>query len=165
MIERASEADLPAIVSIFNEVVATSTAIYRDDPTTLAERAAWLRERCDQGFPVLVARDRDGYAIGMSSYGSFRPWPGYATTVEHTVLIDAAHRRRGHGRQLVQALLDIARQNRIHAMIGGVDAENVGSLRMHESLGFVEVGRLPEVARKFERWVDLVFLQRRVPGP
>jgi len=68
--------------------------------------------------------------------------------------------RRGVGRALIEALLDRARADGVHAVIAGIDAENERSLRFHERLGFVEVARMPEVGRKFDRWLDLVLLQR-----
>lgn len=164
MLDDATEADLPAILAIFNDVIATSTAIYRDDPITLADRAAWLGERRGGGFPVLVARDAEagGRVVAVGSYGPFRPQPGYATTVEHTIMVDPAHRGGGLGTRMVSALLERAQRDGHHAMVASIDAENVGSIRMHERLGFAEVGRLPEVARKFGRWLDLVLLQRQL---
>jgi phosphinothricin acetyltransferase len=168
LLDDATDADLPAILAIFNDVVATSTAIYRDDPFTLADRAAWLGERRAGGFPVLVAREGGGGPGGrvaaVGSYGPFRPQPGYATTVEHTVMVDPARRGGGLGTQMVGALLEHAARDGYHAMVASIDAENVGSIRMHERLGFAEVGRMPEVARKFGRWLDLVLLQRPLDG-
>lgn len=155
--------DLPAIVAIFNEVVATSTAIYRDDPFSLEDRAAWLAERRADGFPVLVAREGGGgRVVAVGSYGRFRPTPGYRTTVEHTVMVDPAWRGGGLGTALVEALVARAAAAGYHAMVASIDAENVGSIRLHERLGFVEVGRMPEVAWKFGRWLELVLLQRRL---
>jgi quercetin dioxygenase-like cupin family protein len=107
---------------------------------------------------VLVARE-GGQVLGFGSFGDFRAWPGYRTTVEHTVHVAAAHRRKGIGRQLVEALIRDARALGMHVMIAGVDAANEGSLALHTRLGFVEVGRFPEIARKFDRWIDLVLLQ------
>ena len=77
----AREQDLEAILAIYNDVVATSTAIYRDDPYTLADRRQWWLDRVRQHYPVLVVTERDD-AIGFSSFGDFRPWPGYRFTVE-----------------------------------------------------------------------------------
>ena len=71
----------------------------------------------------------------------------------------APARRRGIGRLLVQELLERARAQGIHAVIAGVDPENAPSLLMHRQLGFEQVGHLREVARKFDRWLDLVLLQ------
>lgn len=159
----AVEDDLPAITAIFNAVVATSTAIYRDDPFTLEDRARWLAERRAGGFPVLVARDgAGGRVIAFGSYGPFRPTPGYRTTVEHTIMVDPSRRGTGLGTALVEALVAHAAGAGFHIMVASIDAENVGSISLHERLGFVEVGRMPEVAWKFGRWLELVLLQRRL---
>lgn len=160
--DEATDDDLPAILAIFNQVIATSTAIYRDEPLTLEDRRAWLAARRADGFPVLVARDPgDGRAVAVGSYGWFRTAPtGYASTIEHTVLVDASARGAGLGTALVLALIERAATDGFHVMVASIDAENAGSIRMHERLGFREVGRMPEVARKAGRWVDLVLLQR-----
>jgi L-amino acid N-acyltransferase YncA len=162
LIDDATDADLPAILAIFNDVVATSTAIYRDEPLTLEDRAAWLDGRRADGFPVLVARgEPDGRAIAVGSFGWFKATPpGYATTVEHTVMVSPAARGGGIGTALLLELITRATDAGFHVMVASIDAENIGSIRLHERLGFVEAGRMPEVARKFGRWVDLVLLQR-----
>jgi L-amino acid N-acyltransferase len=158
----ATPEDLPAIVAIYNEVIATTTAIYRDQPVALEDRAAWLDERRADGFPVLVARDeRTGAVAGLGSYGWFKASPpGYATTVEHTVLVAGAHRGAGLGTRLVEELVARAGAAGFHMMVGLIDAANAGSIRLHERLGFREVARMPEVARKDGAWVDLVIVQR-----
>jgi phosphinothricin acetyltransferase len=158
-IRPATEADLPAITEIFNEVIATSTAIYADDPFSLEDRAAWFAQRRAAGYPVLVADDGDGVA-GLASFGDFRAWPGFRHTVEHSVHVRADARGRGLGSALVGALFDPARALGKHVMIAGVDAANDGSIRMHERLGFRRGAVLREVGRKFDRWLDLEFLQK-----
>jgi phosphinothricin acetyltransferase len=162
VLDDATVDDLPAIVDLYNDVIATTTAIYRDDPVTLADRAAWLDERRAEGFPVLVAREeRTGAVVGLGSYGWFKSSPpGYATTVEHTVLVAADHRGAGLGTRLVGELIARASAAGFHMMVGLVDAANVGSIRLHERLGFAEVARMPEIARKDGAWVDLVIVQR-----
>jgi phosphinothricin acetyltransferase len=157
----ATEADLPALVAIYNEVIATSTAVYSSDPVTLADRREWWRTRTAQGYPVLVAHDSHG-VCGFSTFGDFRAWPGYRFTVEHTVHVRADGRSRGVGTQLVQALFPRAAALGKHVMIAGVDAANAASIRFHERLGFTQSGRLREVGYKFDRWLDLVFLQRHL---
>jgi phosphinothricin acetyltransferase len=158
-VEHASEDDLPGIVAIYNEVITTSTAVFSDQPVSLERQRDWLRARHAREFPVLVARV-DGAVAGFASYGEFRPWPGYRHTVEHSVYVATAQRRRGVGRRLLEQLLEHAGAAGVHVMIAGIDAENRPSLRLHEELGFERVGRLGEVARKFDRWLDLVFMQR-----
>jgi L-amino acid N-acyltransferase len=155
----ASETDLPGLTAIYNEVIATSTAVYSDQPVTAAERHQWWQARSAQGYPVLVARDAQGVA-GFATFGDFRAWPGYRFTIEHSVHIRADVRGHGLGSQLVQALLPRAQALGKHMMIGGVDAANTASIRFHERLGFSQAARLREVGFKFGRWLDLVFLQR-----
>jgi L-amino acid N-acyltransferase len=161
LVRDAGEADLAELVAIYNEVLATSTAIFTDVPSTLAERREWWRARCAQHYPVLVAHDGDAVA-GFASFGDFRTWPGYRHSVEHSVHVRADARGRGVGTQLLGALLGRAAALGKHVMIGGVDGANTASIRFHERLGFEQAGRLREVGFKFGRWLDLVFLQRRV---
>jgi L-amino acid N-acyltransferase YncA len=160
-VEDAREGDLEGLVAIYNEVLATSTAIFSHVPATLEERIEWWRARASQGYPVLVARDARG-VLGYASFGDFRAWPGYRFTVEHSVHVRADGRGRGIGTVLVTELIARAAALGKHVMIGGVDADNTASIRFHERLGFEQAGRLREVGYKFERWLDLVFLQRRL---
>jgi L-amino acid N-acyltransferase len=157
-IARATDDDLEGITAIYNDVIATSTAVFSTTPVTVEERRAWLAERAARGFPVLVAREGSS-VLGFGSFGEFRAWPGYRTTVEHTVHVAADARRRGAGTRLVAALIEEARALGMHAMIAGVVSTTEASLALHRRLGFVEVGRLPEIARKFDTWLELVLLQ------
>jgi phosphinothricin acetyltransferase len=159
IVRDALEQDVPAILAIFNEVIATSTAVYMDQPTTLEERLGWWRGRVDAGYPVLVSEDGSGIA-GFASFGDFRPRPGYRFTVEHSVYVRADRRGRGVGVALMLPLLERAVSLQKHVMVGAVDAENEGSLRFHERLGFERVAHFRQVGFKFGRWLDLVFLQR-----
>ena len=158
-IDDAVEADLPDILAMYNDVIATSTAVYSELPVTLENRQEWFRARVAQGYPVLVARDDTG-VIGYATFGDFRSWPGYRFTVEHSVHIRADRRGRGVGTRLMEALLPRARALGKHVMIGGIDADNAASIRMHERLGFERTAHLKQVGWKFDRWLDLVFMQR-----
>lgn len=158
IIRDANLADLPAILAIYNHAVLHTTAVWNETPGTLEDRQAWLAEKHRRGFPVLVA-EREGQVCGFASYGDFRPWPGYARTIEHSVYVDPAAHRLGIGRALMVELIARARQAGYHCLIGGIDAANAGSIALHQALGFAEVGRLPQVGRKFDNWLDLLFLQ------
>ena len=157
----AAEADLPGLLEIYNAVIATSTAVFATQPATLAERLEWWRARTAQGYPVLIARDGERVR-GFATFGDFRAWSGYRFTVEHTVHVHAAARGAGLGTQLMQALLARAAALGKHMMIAGVDAANAAAIRFHERLGFERAAVLREVGWKFDRWLDLQFLQHRV---
>jgi L-amino acid N-acyltransferase len=161
----AETRDLPQILAIYNQVIATSTAVYATQPALLEERTEWFEQRRQRSYPVLVAGEGDT-VLGFSSFGEFRgAWSGYRYSVEHSVHIRADARGRSIGRLLVEALFPLAAALDKHVMIGGVDAANEGSIRFHERLGFVRVGCFKEVGRKFDRWLDLVFLQRFLDAP
>lgn len=160
-IREATEHDLAAILELSNALIPTTTTAWTERLETIDERAAWFEAKQARGWPVLVA-DADGEVVGFASYGAFRDtatWPGYRFTVEHTVHVREDHWGRGVGRQLVASLLDRARASGVHVVVAAVDGENVGSIRFHERLGFIEVGRMPETGTKFGRWLDLVLLQ------
>jgi L-amino acid N-acyltransferase YncA len=158
-IRDARVGDLPGLLAIYNDVIATSTAIYTEQPATLEDRVAWWNLRVAQGYPVLVALDATG-VIGFASFGDFRTWPGYKFTVEHTVHVRADRRGQSVGTALMTPLLDRAAAVGKHVLIAGVDAGNQPSLRFHERLGFTQVAHFRQVGFKFDRWLDLIFLQR-----
>jgi phosphinothricin acetyltransferase len=155
----ATEYDLPAILAIINEATLNTTAVWGIAPTTLQARRAWWQDRIQAGFPVLVAAEGDA-VLGFASYGAFRPWEGYKFTVEHSVYVDAAARGKGVGRVLLTALIAHATGKGLHVMVAGIDASNAVSIRLHETLGFTSAGTLRQVGRKFDRWLDLLFMQR-----
>ena len=160
-ISAAARAQLPEIRDIYNEVIRNSTAVFSDVEVTLENREAWFDAKRVAGFPVLAAADSSG-VVGFGTFGEFRSWPGYRHTVEHSVHVRADYRGRGAGRALVQALLQEAARMQKHVMIAGIDAKNVTSISLHETLGFQTVGELKEVAFKFGRWLDLKFMQRLI---
>ncbi len=153
------DADIAGLTAIYNHVVETSTAIFMDAPVTQANRAEWISARRDQGYPVLVAIDDKGVA-GFASFGDFRSFPGYRFTVEHSVHVRDDARGRGIGQRLMEALIPLARAKGKHILIAGIDADNEGSIRFHQKLGFDETARMPEVGFKFGRRLNLVFMQR-----
>jgi phosphinothricin acetyltransferase len=159
IVRDATEADLPTILAITNDAIANSVALWTLTPLTLEARRNWFRDRLARDFPVLVAGDA-GEVLGFASYGEFRPYEGFKHSVEHSVYVDPAAQGRGVGRALLSALVGHATTHGKHVMIGGIEANNAASIGLHAAFGFTEVGRMPQVGRKFERWLDLVFMQK-----
>lgn len=153
--------DAEAINGILNEAILTTTATWNWDPSSLPDRRRWLAERQEAGWPVLVA-ESDGRCLGFATYGSFRAIAGYLHTVEHSIYLDPAAQGAGVGTLLLDALERIAAERGVHVMVGLLDADNDGSLAFHAARGFERVGFLPEVGRKFGRWLDLVLVQKTI---
>ena len=160
-IRDATEADLPAIRDLYNALIDTTTVAWRDDPSTLEEHADALAVRRSAGYPTLVAED-GGEVVGYTCCTTFRSdrFPGYRHSAELTVHVAGDRQGNGIGRQLIEALVARARAADLHVLVAAVDADNEDSIDFHRALGFEVVARMPEVGRKFERWLTLVLLQR-----
>ncbi|OQP87199.1 GNAT family N-acetyltransferase [Rhizobium rhizosphaerae] len=154
----AIPADLAGITEIYNHAVRETTAIWNETEVDLANRIAWHADRQRLGYPVLVAVE-GGEVLGYASFGDWRAFDGYRHTVEHSVYVRTDAQGRGLGVVLMQALIDRARALGKHVMVAGVEAGNRGSIRLHEKLGFRQVGLMPQVGTKFGVWLDLAFLQ------
>jgi phosphinothricin acetyltransferase len=120
---------------------------------------AWFEDR-DRDYAVLVARGTDGAVLGYASYGAFRAYSGYRHTVEHSVYVRGDARGQGIGTALLARLTERARAQGFHVMIGALEPNNEASVKLHLAQGFAETGRMPEVGRKFDRWLTLVFVQK-----
>ncbi|GAB3232210.1 N-acetyltransferase [Algoriphagus aestuariicola] len=155
------ESDAPAILEIINDYILNTFHNYDYDPKTLEEVQTQFSEKLAAGFPVLIG-EIGGELAGYATFGKFRAKPGYNTTIEHSIYLTAKSQNQGIGSALMKQLIAIAKNEGYHVMIAGMDSENLGSYRFHERLGFREVARFPEVAFKFERWLNLVFMQLKL---
>jgi L-amino acid N-acyltransferase len=158
-VRSANHGDLGAILALYNHHILDSLAIWRAEPVALAERQAWFEARLAKGYPVLVATV-DGAVAGFASYADFRFGEGYRFTVENSVYVDAAHHGKGIGRTLMLALFDIARAQGLHSMIAAIGLPNAGSVALHQQLGFIACGTLPEIGYKNGQWLDLLFMRK-----
>lgn len=116
-------------------------------------------ERQRTGYPVLVAQSDSGEVLGYATFGEWRAFDGYRHTVEHSVYVLSNQRGGGIGRALMIQLIERAKDLGKHVMVAGIEAGNTASIRLHEKLGFENVGLLSEVGTKFGNWLDLAFMQ------
>ncbi len=158
-VRAAREEDLDAIVAIYNDVLQATSAIWSEQPTSLAEGRDWLATATSLDYPVLVARDASG-VLGFTAAGPFRAWPGYARTCEHSIHVRRDARARGIGSRLLAAMEGALITRGTHVMVAGIDSDNDGSLRFHARAGFAEVARMPEVGWVRGSWRDLVLVQK-----
>ncbi len=158
VIREATKEDLPQILDIYNDVILHTTAVYNYDPHTLEMRTEWWETKQQQGFPVFVAEEGETI-VGFSSFGPFRAWQAYQYTVENSVYVKGDCRKKGIGKMLMKRLIEAAKEVKLHAMVAGIDATNEVSISLHKQFGFVEVAHFKEVGYKFNRWLDLKFME------
>lgn len=159
------DAHAAAILAIFNDAIANSTALYEYKPRTMETMKAWFATKEANSFPVIGAMDESGALMGFASYGSFRAFPANKYTVEHSVYVEKSNRGKGVSLVLMNAIIQKAREANMHTLIGGIDAANEVSIALHTKLGFVHAGTIRHAAFKFGRWLDLAFYQLILDTP
>ena len=155
----------PAILSILNDAILTSTALYDYAAREPSSMNGWFESKTLGRVPVWGARDEQGTLLGFATYGSFRAWPAYKYSVEHSVYVAQSARGRGVGQALMQQLIQTAQEQQYHVMIGGIDAANAESIAFHLKLGFRHAGTIQHAGFKFGRWLELAFYQLILPTP
>ena len=153
------------ILSILNEAILNSTAVYDYKPRTPEVIKAWFEAKRRGNFPVIGVINDPGELLGFGSYGTFRAWPGYKYSVEHSIYVEKRFRGQGVGAKLLEEIIHRARVQDYHVLIGGIDSENTASIRLHRRFGFQHAGTIRQVGFKFGRWLDLDFYQLILQTP
>ncbi|OAB29424.1 phosphinothricin acetyltransferase [Flavobacterium fryxellicola] len=151
-------ADLDTILEIINHQILHSTSIYDYEPRDFETHKLWFEDKVTHDLPVLVAETENG-TIGYATYGNFRHKIGYRFTVEHSVYVADQFLGKGIGKLLLAELIQVAKKQKYHTMIGVIDSENEGSIAFHKKYGFETVGVIKESGYKFDRWLSSVFMQ------
>lgn len=162
LVQAATLADAEAMRAIYNDAVANTTATMDTEPRSSERQEAWLAAHDGDPYPALVAVDAAGAALGWAALSPYNPKPGYRTTAEVSVYVHPARRGQGVGSALLGALVDAARERGFCLLLSLVTADNEASLRLHARHGFTFVGTLRRVGRKFNAWVDVTFLEKRL---
>ena len=148
-----------------NEAIVNSTALYDYQPRTPAMMQAWFEAKAKGRFPIIGVVSDAGELMGFASYGTFRAWPAYKYSVEHSVYVDARFRGQGLGKLLLREVITAATTQDYHLLIGGIDAANAASIALHRSLGFAHCASIKQAGFKFGRWLDLEFYQLILSSP
>lgn len=157
LVRMATESDLRAIDDIHRHYVLNTTCTYALEPLSIEARDDWFRNRPEY-HPVTVV-EVDGQVVAWGALGKFRALGGYQHTVENSVYVHPDHVRRGFGSLVISHQIELARQLGLRSIIAVVDSQQEASLAVHKKHGFIEVGRVPKAARKFDQSLDIVILQ------
>ena len=156
-----ADSDLQPILDIYNEQVETSTATFDLEPRSMSAQREWVKQ-FEPPYALLVA-ENNGEIVGWGCLHPFGGKPGYRFSTENSVYVRGDVRGSGVGKALLIALIEAGAANGFHTIIARIAGDNPASVRLHESLGFEHVGREREVGRKFDRWLDVVVMQRMLP--
>lgn len=159
MIRQAVAADSVAICAIWNPLIRDTTITFTSVEKSPDDVGAMIAARFAAGRTFLVAETAEG-VVGLATYDQFRGGDGYRHAMEHTVHLASAARGQGLGRALLSGVELHARKAGHHVMVAAVSAENDAAIAFHQRLGYRSVGLLPEVGRKFGRWLDLLVMQK-----
>ena len=153
-----SAADHPRAAEIANHWISTSTATFHEGPRTVDQFVEEVARHADPRhgcFGIRVGGELAGYLV----VSAFKGRCAYRDTAEVSVYLAPEMTGRGVGAQAIRYAVEHARQHRLHALLAVICTENIASLRAFERAGFVEVGRLREVGRKFGRLLDVAYLE------
>ena len=158
IIRTATVADAAAIREIYNHEVENTTATMDLVPRSLADQEQWISDRSG-AFATIVA-EVDGLVVGFAAFSPYKERAAYRPTVEDSVYVRRDLGGRGIGKALLTALIDVAASSGFHSMMARIEASGAASRALHTACGFREVGVEVEVGRKFNRWIDMVLMQR-----
>jgi len=161
-IRPATPTDAAALAAIYGHHVLHGTGTFEEEPPSEAEMADRLANVQARGWPWLVA-ERDGEVIGYAYTAQFRDRAAYRFAAEDSIYIHPDHMGMGVGRALLDALMSASREagfERMFAVIG--DSDNLGSIRLHARANFEHCGKLDKAGFKFDRYLDVVFMQREI---
>ena len=161
-IRPATRVDLPGILEIYNDAVLNTTATYDYEPRTLEHRTQWFEDHQRDNYPIFVAVEESGRVVGWSALNPFHARMGYRFTSENSVYVAADMRGKGVGKLLLAPLIEGAKARGLHAIIAVIDADNEPSIRLHAAFGFEKVGHFKQTGFKFNRWLDVVYMEKLV---
>lgn len=162
-IREARREDCPAILEIYNEAVLNTTASYDYEPRTIEQRYLWYDDHRQIGFPVFVAVKPGGAVVGWSALNRYHDRKGYRFTSENSIYIAPDCRGQGIGKLLLAPLIESAKKIGLHAIIAAIDGENQASIKLHARFGFATVGHFKQVGYKFNRWLDVIYMELLLP--
>jgi phosphinothricin acetyltransferase len=162
-VERLEPSHHADVLAIYNHYVATSPCTFDTEPFDLEARSPWFRQFDGAPYECLVAVEGSTVA-GYACTAPFKPKPAYRSSVEVSVYLDDAYHGRGVGSRLYEDLFAHLETTDIHRAYAGITLPNPGSLALHEKFGFSQAGLFREVGHKFERYWDVVWLEKSIVG-
>jgi phosphinothricin acetyltransferase len=164
-IRPATLADLPAVTALINHYISNTPITFDVDPYTPEERLPWFHEHSDGKRYRMFVADDEGGLLGYAATGPFRKKGAYDTTAEVGIACAPEATGRGVGTALYGALFEAIAGEDVHRLIAAIVQPNAASNALHERFGFQPVGAMTEVGRKFDRYWDVLWMEKRLEPP
>lgn len=162
-IRHAEQADLPALLDIYNHYVVHTPATFDIEPRTLAQRQAWLDEFAPGGRHQCFVAIIDSKPVGYACSHRFKEKAAYDPTISTSIYLAPDMHRRGIGRTLYSTLFEALKDEDIHRAYGGITQPNEASVGLHLAIGFRHIGTETQVGRKFGKFWDVALYERQMP--
>lgn len=157
-IRKATVNDLPAITEIYNDAVMNTTATFDTQTRSIEDRTAWFNNR-DDNFPIFVAEKNDAI-VGYVSLNKWSDKKGYDRTAEISLYILPGFQGEGIGKRLIEFIVAEAQETHLHSILARITEGNEVSIHLHKAVGFEVCGQLKEAGFKFDRYLDVTFMQK-----
>lgn len=155
IIRNGVASDSASIAGFWTPQILTTAITFSAAPKRAEDVEQMIERR-----PCFLVAEFEGRVVGFITYDQFRGGAGYQHTKELTIILAPAAQGQGAGRALLETAMERARAQDVHVLVAGVSGENTNAIAFHERMGFKTVGVMPQVGRKFDRWMDLVLLQK-----
>jgi len=155
--------DLPRLAEIYNYYVVNTAITFDLEPVSMEERQEWFQRFALGGPHRLLVAEEEGKVLGYAASFRFRMRRAYDTTIETTVYCAPEAVGRGVGSALYTALFEELRDEDLHVAIAAIAVPNPASIALHERFGFTLTGMLHDIGRKFDRYWDVAWYEKRLP--
>ena len=160
LIRPSRDEDIPAITAIYRHHVLTGTGTFEIDPPSEADMASRRADVLSKGLPYLVLEE-EGHVMGFAYCNWFKPRPAYRFSAEDSIYMTSGTHRQGLGKALLAELCTQAERAGVRKLLAVIgDSANAGSIGVHRAAGFSHVGVLKSCGWKFDRWLDVVMMEK-----
>ena len=149
---------MPEMLEMFNDVIINTTSVYDYSPRTMEFMIEWYYSKLKGDYPLIGLFDSHNALLGFGTYGPFRTRPAYIYSIEHSVYVRHDMRGKGYGKILLNEIINCVIKDDYHVLVGGIDADNEISIKLHEKMGFEFAGTIKHADYKFGQWLDLSFI-------
>ena len=161
--KRIKKIEIIGALNIYNFYIENSLSNFEEKKLSIKNFVSLFERLKKNKLPFLIAKKNDEI-IAIAFVNNFRDKSGYRYTHEHSIYVNPKHLNYGHGSMILKKLIEECRKNKniknLIAVIGGSD--NISSIKIHEKNGFKKVGILKKVGFKKNKWIDSVYMQKKL---